>query len=46
MSTAFDSFAQETAKNSEAMLKLAGEVAQPISSRVSLVTEKVKSLAA
>jgi hypothetical protein len=46
MSTAFDSFAKETAKNSEAMLKLAGEVAQPISSRVSLVTEKVKSLAA
>ncbi|CAN5399458.1 hypothetical protein BH10PSE12_BH10PSE12_14080 [soil metagenome] len=46
MSTAFDSFAKEAAKSSEAMIKLAGEVAQPISARVSLVTEKVKSLAA
>lgn len=46
VSSAFDAFAKETAKNSEAILKLAGEVAQPISSRVSLVTEKVKSLAA
>lgn len=46
LSTVFDSFAKETAKNSEAMLKLAGDIAQPISSRVSVVTEKVKSLAA
>ncbi|QUT06485.1 phasin family protein [Sphingobium phenoxybenzoativorans] len=46
LSTTFDAFAKETAKNSEAMLKLAGDVAQPISTRVSLVTEKVKSLAA
>lgn len=43
---AFDSFAKETAKQSEALLKLAGEVAQPISTRVSIVTEKVRSLAA
>lgn len=43
---AFDSFAKETAKQSEALLKLAGEVAQPISTRVSVVTEKVRSLAA
>lgn len=46
MSSAFDSFAKETAKNSEAFMKLAGDVAQPISTRVSIVTEKVKSLAA
>lgn len=46
LSSSFDAFAKETAKNSEAMLKLAGDVAQPISTRVSLVTEKVKSLAA
>lgn len=46
MSGVFDSFAKETAKQSEALLKLAGEVAQPISTRVSLVTEKVRSLAA
>lgn len=46
LSSTFDAFAKETAKNSEAMLKLAGDVAQPISTRVSLVTEKVKSLAA
>jgi len=43
VSGAFDEFAKETAKNSEAMLKLAGEIAQPISSRVSLMTEKVKA---
>lgn len=43
VSGAFDEFAKETAKNSEALLKLAGDVVQPISSRVSLMTEKVKS---
>lgn len=46
LSSTFDAFAKETAKNSEAMLKLAGDVAQPISTRVSVVTEKVKALAA
>lgn len=46
LTSAFDSFAKETAKQSEALLKLAGEVAQPISTRVSVVTEKVRSLAA
>lgn len=46
LSSSFDSFAKESAKSSEALLKLAGEVVQPISSRVSIVTEKVKSLAA
>ncbi len=46
MTSAFDSFAKETAKQSEALLKLAGEVVQPISTRVSVVTEKARSLAA
>ena len=46
LSGAFDAFAKESAKTSEALIKLAGEVAQPISSRVSVVTDKVKSLAA
>lgn len=45
-SSHFDSFAKETAKNSEAMLKLASDVVQPISTRVSVVTEKVRSLSA
>lgn len=46
LSSTFDAFAKETAKNSEAVLKLVGDVAQPISTRVSVVTEKVKALAA
>lgn len=46
MSKALDAFATEAAKSSEAMLKLAGEVSQPISNRVAIVTDKVKSLAA
>jgi len=46
VSAAFDSFANETAKNSEKFLKLAGEVSQPISNRVAIVSEKVKKLAA
>lgn len=46
LSGAFDAFAKESAKHSEALIKLAGEVAQPISSRVSVITDKVKSLAA
>lgn len=46
LSGMFDTLAADTAKSSEAMLKLAGDVAQPISSRVSIVTDKVKSLAA
>lgn len=46
LSSTFDAFAKETAKNSEAFLKLAGEVTQPISTRVSIVTEKVRSFAA
>lgn len=46
LSSTFDAFAKEAAKNSEAMLKLASEVAQPISTRVSLISEKVRSIAA
>jgi hypothetical protein len=46
MSTAMDNFATTAAKNSEAMLKLAGDVSQPISNRVAIVTEKMKTLAA
>lgn len=45
VTSSFDSLAKETAKNSEAMLKLAGDIVQPISNRVSIVTDKFKSLA-
>lgn len=40
--SAFDSLVAETSKNTEAMIKLAGEVAQPISNRVAVAVEKVK----
>jgi hypothetical protein len=46
LSSSFDEFTKEAAKNSEAMMKLAGEVAQPLTARVTVVTDKVKSLAA
>ena len=46
LSTSFDEFTKEAAKNSEALMKLAGDVAQPLTARVTLVTDKVKSLAA
>ena len=39
---AFDMMVAETSRSTEAMLKLAGEVAQPISNRVALAAEKVK----
>ncbi|NWK97210.1 phasin [Sphingobium lactosutens] len=45
-SASFDEFTKEAAKNSEALIKLAGDVAQPLTARVTLVTDKVKSLAA
>ncbi|HUD92282.1 phasin family protein [Sphingobium sp.] len=45
-STSFDEFTKEAAKNSEALMKLAGDVAQPLTARVTLVTDKVKTLAA
>lgn len=40
--SAFDSMVAETSKNTETMLKLAGEIAQPISNRVALAAEKMK----
>jgi len=38
----FDSLVAESSKHTEAMLKLAGEVAQPLSNRVALAAEKAK----
>jgi len=38
----FDSMVAETSKNTEAMLKLAGDVAKPISNRVAVAAEKLK----
>jgi len=40
--SAFDAMVQQTSRNTEAMLKLAGEVAQPLSNRVALAAEKLK----
>jgi phasin family protein len=37
----FDSFVAESSKNTEAMIKLAGDVAKPISNRVALAAEKI-----
>lgn len=45
-SSSFDEFAKEAAKSSEAMMKMAGDITQPLTARVTLVTDKVKSLAA
>jgi phasin family protein len=44
--TQFDAMVSESSKMSEAMLKLAGEVAEPITSRYSAAAERVKSIAA
>lgn len=41
----FDNFVAESSKASEAVLKLAGEVAEPITSRYSVAAERVKSVA-
>ena len=43
--SAFDALVQQTSRNTEAMLKLAGEVAQPLSNRVALAAEKMKVVA-
>lgn len=40
--SAFDAFVAEASRSTEAALKLAGEVAQPISNRVAIAVEKVK----
>ena len=41
----FDAMVAETSRSTEAMLKLAGEVVQPISNRVAVAVEKVKQAA-
>lgn len=38
----FDSLVAETSKNTETLIKLAGDVAKPISNRVAVAAEKVK----
>lgn len=43
--SAFDSWVGQSAKASEAVLKLAGEVAEPITSRYAVAAERVKSVA-
>ena len=43
--SAFDSFVAESSKASEAVIKLAGEVAEPITGRYSVAAERVKTLA-
>jgi phasin family protein len=41
----FDAMVAETSKMSEAMIKLSGEIAEPITSRYSVAAERVKTLA-
>lgn len=43
--TAFDSLVAETSKNTEAFIKLAGDAAQPVSNRVAVAMEKIKTAA-
>ena len=43
--SAFDGWVAESSKASEAVLKLAGEVAEPITSRYAVTAERVKSAA-
>jgi phasin family protein len=42
----FDNFVAESAKMSEAMIKLAGDVAEPLTSRYTVAAEKVKTAVA
>ena len=44
--SAFDNMVAESSKMSEAMIKLAGDVAEPITSRYSVAAERVKNMAA
>jgi phasin family protein len=44
--SAFDSLVTESSKISEQVIKLAGEVAEPITSRYSVAAERVKNIAA
>jgi phasin family protein len=43
--SAFDQLIAETSKNSETMLKLAGDIFQPISNRFAVAAEKIKTAA-
>ena len=43
--TAFDTMVAETSRSTEVMLKLAGDVAQPISNRFAVAAEKMKTVA-
>ncbi|WNO54373.1 phasin family protein [Stakelama saccharophila] len=43
--SAFDSAVAEASKQSEAMLKLAGEASQPLSNRVAVAADKAKTVA-
>lgn len=43
--TSFDSYVAEASKNTEAMFKLAGDAAQPLSTRFAVAAEKVKTAA-
>ena len=44
--SAFDAAVAESARVSEAFIKLAGDVAEPITSRYTVAAERVKTLAA
>ena len=44
--SAFDSMIAESSKMSESMIKLAGEVAEPITNRAAIAADKVKAFAA
>ncbi|NNG48246.1 TIGR01841 family phasin [Sphingomonas sanguinis] len=43
--SAFDSMVTETSRSTEHMMKLAGEIAQPISNRFAVAAEKLKTVA-
>ncbi|RZM25963.1 MAG: phasin family protein, partial [Sphingomonas sp.] len=42
MRTAFDTLIADSARSTEMMMKMAGEITQPLSNRVALATEKLK----
>ncbi len=44
--SAFDGMVAETAKMSETVIKLAGDVAEPLTSRAAVAAERVKTIAA
>ncbi|MHA6717998.1 phasin family protein [Sphingomonas sp. RS6] len=45
MRSAFDSYVAETSKHAEAMMKIAGDAAQPLSNRFAVAMEKAKTAA-